>query len=90
MSREAALSPGADPIDLVYDMMVRLDKPFAGARQSVWTKYRVQLANKQSTASFAMGANQAVQQIDAQTLDVVVRAINPTGAVEQRSAGREV
>jgi len=87
MSREAALSPGADPIDLVYDMMVRLDKPFAGARQSVWTKYRVQLANKQSTASFAMGANQAVQQIDAQTLDVVVRAINPTGALSSEAQG---
>lgn len=87
MSRDAALSPGTDPMDLVYDMMVRLDKPFAGARKSVWTKYRVQLANKQATTNLATGANQAVQQIDAQTVDVVVRAINPTGALSSEAHG---
>ncbi|MEX2188506.1 MAG: transglutaminase family protein [Pirellulales bacterium] len=77
LSREEALKPSASPLNLVDDMMVRLATPLANARRTKWVRYRIAVERGEVERMVAACPSQAVRRIDAQTVELVVRAVGP-------------
>ncbi len=64
-------------LDLVADVMVKVDRPLPGAHRTRRVRYRVHLAGGDPARQFASGPTQQWKSIDPHTAELTVYAIRP-------------
>jgi hypothetical protein len=87
MPRDAALKPATEKLNLLYDTMVRLEGPLANARRTRWVRYRVSVARGEAEKMFAASPAQAVRRVDADIVELIVRAVTPSTTLSEAVAG---
>lgn len=64
-------------LDLAKDVIVKLDRPLAGAHRTKCVRYRVHLEGGDPAKQFVSGPSQRVKSIDPHTAEITVYAIRP-------------
>ncbi len=74
---EALEKADAAGVDLLSNMLLKVDRPLPNAHQTKRVRYRVHLEGGDPAAVFVTGPTQAVKSIDPHTAEITVYAIRP-------------
>ncbi len=77
VSKEQALAPAENPVDLAWATSVPLNRPLTNAHNTYRARYRVQLENSNPAQVFPQGSGQTVTPITEHTADLIVKAVRP-------------
>jgi hypothetical protein len=73
-------------LDLVLNMMVKVDRPLPDPRHTKQVRYRVHLKDGDPASAFVVGPTQAIKSIGAETAEITVYAIRPGQSDGNRNA----
>jgi transglutaminase-like putative cysteine protease len=75
VTKEEALAPGrASPPNLLFDTLVKIERPIPNPASATSIRYRVRLENNDPAELFAASVLQSVKTIDSKTAEITVRS----------------
>jgi transglutaminase-like putative cysteine protease len=81
VTKEQALAAGrASPPNLLFDTLIKIERPIPNPASARSIRYRVRLENNDPAELFASSALQSVKSIDSRTAEITVRSVDSPGA----------
>ena len=87
VTKDQALAAGrAGPPNLLFDTLIKIERPIRNSASARSIRYRVRLENNNPAELFASGALQSVKTLDSRTAEITVRSGDSPGAVVPAAA----